>query len=157
MSRSVPYQAGASIDESNSVCWNGLHFGPDWSIPLGGVVLVLTSKVSLFEFFKTFHEHRQCPMNPDHPHSIESNSACWNVLHPVFPSNFTNKSFRFLEQSGWFYKYAFSHMSLWNPESLSPNAPSPWEEFDRKHLNEATEWRIKPAARSGFALARAWW
>ena len=32
--------------------------------------------------------------------SNESNSACWNGLHLVFPSNFTNKSFRFLEQSG---------------------------------------------------------
>ena len=61
--------------------------------------------------------------------SNKSNSACWKGLHPVFPSNFTNKSFGFLEQSGWFYKYAFCHMSLWNPESLSLISPFPWEEF----------------------------
>ena len=53
--------------------------------------------------------------------SNESNSACWNGLHLVFPSNFTNKNFRFLEQSGWFYKYAFSPMSWWYPESLAAN------------------------------------
>ena len=32
--------------------------------------------------------------------SNESKSACWNGLHLLFPSNFTNKSFLFLEQSG---------------------------------------------------------
>ena len=32
--------------------------------------------------------------------SNESNSACCIGLHLVFPSNFTNKNFQFLEQSG---------------------------------------------------------
>ena len=37
-----------------------------------------------------------------------------HLLTPV-----TNKRFLFLDQSGWLHKYTISHMSWWQPESLS--------------------------------------
>ena len=58
--------------------------------------------------------------------SNESNSACWNGLHPVLPSNFTNKSFWFLKQSDWNFHQTFSHMSWIIPENFSPAI---WEKF----------------------------
>ena len=45
-------------------------------------------------------------------------------------------TFLFLDQLGWFYKYAFSIMSWWHPENLSLIGSSIQEEFDRgrRHL-----------------------
>ena len=58
--------------------------------------------------------------------SNASNSACWNGLHPVIPSNFTNKSFRFLEQLGWNF-----HQTLWHTPQPICNliGPTTWEEL----------------------------
>ena len=66
-------------------------------------------------FLKQFHSEDSVSRVPIAPHSQstpnESNSACWNGLHPLPPAFFTNKSFRFRKQSGWFYNYIISHPS----------------------------------------------
>ena len=107
-------------------------------------------------FIRFLKNHILITLN-SHSTSNEQNSEGWNVLHPVFTSNFTNESFRFLEQSGWSYKYAICHMSWWHPESLAGFGPSAWEEFDDSRRHLARPPQTPPLYRRLARFARSPW
>ena len=66
--------------------------------------------------------------------SSESNSPCWNGLLPLFPINFTNKSFLYLGFLKKIFPRTLSTMYLTNPESFTQIGTAILEILDDKAL-----------------------